>query len=252
MFAFLRRRRRHKLLQQPIPSAWRPLLEREVRYFSLLPPQAQDEQQHKMTVLLHEKAFEGCGGFEVTEPVRLTVAAYAALLLLNRETTFYPALHSILIYPDAFVAQHQVEDETGMVWETEEVEEGESWAAGSVLLSWKDVRRDKRKFDGRNVIIHEFAHQLYDTADFFSGDAAARAAWVRTFDEHFEKHANSVERGWRTFIDEYGAEDEAEFFSVVSEAFFEQPVKLRQRHPELYAALRSCYCQDPVKYFDQV
>jgi MtfA peptidase len=248
MFAFLRRRRREKLRRQPLPAHWHEVLTREMRLYPLLPDALQQQLLRITQILLAEKSFEGCGGFELTEAVRLTVAAHASLLLLNREINYYPLLHAILLYPDAFVARHVEEDEEGLVWEMEEEQEGESWSTGTVILSWRDVERDKRVLNGRNVLIHEFAHQLYDAGEFFLDDAGARDAWVRVFEQHFHKHVDAVERGRRTFLDEYGAEDEAEFFSVVSEAFFEQPRKLAERHPQLYDTLCACYAQDPRTY----
>lgn len=251
MFEFLRQRRREKLLRQPLPPHWREVLPREMRLFEKLPDSLQEELVHKTRVLMAEKSFEGCGGFELTEPVRLTVAAHAALLLLNRQTRYYPLLKTILIYPDAFIARHEEEDENGLVWEVDEEQEGQSWTLGAVVLSWKDVLRDKRVLNGRNVLIHEFAHQLYDGAEFFLGDASRRDEWVKVFEDHFTRHAQAVARGQQTFLDEYGAEDEAEFFSVASETFFEQPLRLRERHPQLYDALQLCYQQNPCSYFSR-
>jgi len=248
MFAFFRNRRREKLLQAPLPAHWHETLHREMRLYPCLPAAVQDQLQRKIQILLAEKTFEGCGGFALTEAARLTVAGYAGLLLLNRTTNYYPLLHAILLYPDAFYVQRDVEDEDGLVWEVEDEHEGESWSTGTVILSWKDVMRDKRVLNGRNVIIHEFAHQLYDAGEFFLDDAAARTAWAEVFERHFQHHVEAVQRGRKTFLDEYGAEDEAEFFSVVSECFFEQPRKLQERHPDLYASLCACYAQDPREY----
>lgn len=236
------------MLQEPLPPHWPEVLQREMRLFSRLPRALQEELLHKAQLLLAEKRFEACGGFEMTEAVQLSVLGHAALLLLNRETNFYPLLHAILIYPDSFFVHREVEGEDGLSWEVEEEEEGESWSTGAVVLSWKDVERDKRVLNGRNVLIHEFAHQLYDGNEFFLEQAQDREKWVGVFEEHYARHVQAVEQGRPTFLDEYGAEDEAEFFSVVSEVFFEQPQKLHTRHPALYEALSACYAQDPAAY----
>ena len=248
MFGFFRRRRREKLERQPLPEHWHGVLMQEMRLYRQLPAPLQEQLLRKVQILLAEKSFEGCGGFDLTESARLTVSAHAALLLLNRETNYYPLLHAILLYPDAFVVRRDMEDDDGLVWEVEQEQEGESWSTGTVILSWKDVQRDKRVLNGRNVLIHEFAHQLYDASEFFLDDARAQADWVQVFEQHYQKHVDAVERGRRTYLDEYGAEDEAEFFSVVSEAFFEQPQKMAERHPQLYATLCACYVQDPKGY----
>jgi len=246
---YLRRRKRAKLLAQPVPNELPRALERDVPYYPHLPPPLQGELQQKVRVFLNEKNFEGCGGFVMTDTVRVQVAAYACLLLLQRDTDFYPGLHAVLLYPEAFVPPMEFEDEHGLVSEMEEPEEGESWSVGTLLLSWEDMARDLETFNGRNVILHEFAHQLYDNGELTHGAAATRARWVEVFDRHYAAHERAVRRGAPTFIDEYGAEDPAEFFSVVTEQFFECPHEFREAHPELYGALRACYAQDPLSYF---
>ena len=53
-------------------------------------------------------------------------------------------------------------------------------------------------------------------------------------------------RGEETLIDPYGSEHPAEFFAVLSEAFFETPEVLRDEYPEVYDQLRRYYGQDPA------
>ena len=249
MFGFFKNRRRARLRAQPLPEFWRTILEERVPYYPLLPGPLRMELDGCIQILVQEKNFEGCGGLALTERMRLTVAAYAGLLLLRRETGYYPLLHSVLIYPGAFCVRRPEEDEFGIVDEEEEIQEGESWEVGAVILSWKDIQRDTRRFDGRNVILHEFAHQLFDAGELRLDDPVAQAEWTGVLEAHFDRHVRQVERRRKTFIDPYGAEDPSEFFAVITEAFFETPEDLREYHPELYEQLCLYYRQDPVAYF---
>jgi len=247
MFGFLKRRRRKRLKAEAPPPEWHGRLLRVMPYFKRLPADLQAELQQHMQVFLDEKQFEGCGGFVLDDDARLRISGYACLLLLNRRHDYFPLLKAVLVYPEPFVVRHHIEDESGVV-EEGAVHEGESWDLGTVILSWTDLEADIAQLDGRNVILHEFAHQIYDSGDLALGGAAAYEAFHKTLEEHYRAHVRSVERDRTTFLDAYGAEDPAEFFSVITEAFFEQPNRFQHRHPELYDALMSAYRQDPRCY----
>ena len=248
MLGYLRRRRRARLRALPVPEPWRAIMRRAVPLYERLPAERRAELEGHVQVLLAEKHWEGCGGLALTDEMRVTIAGTAALLLLGRETDYFPALRSILVYPDDFRVTVS-EEEGGIVSEREEVRHGESWHRGAVVLSWSDARGgaiDPR--DGYNVILHEFAHQL-DQAD---GEAdgvpplagrEAYAAWARAMAPEFERLRAAPALH---VLDPYGAEDAAEFFAVATEAFFERPAALAERHAALYAALRDCYRLDPA------
>ena len=207
-----------------------------------------------MQVLLAEKSFEGCGGLALDDEHRVTIAAYGALLLLNRDTDYYPRLESVLIYPSAFLApvRHPVGAVAAL--ETEEERLGESSSAGALVLSWEDVLADIEDPDaGMNVAIHEFAHQLDEEDPTGEGVPALRSraeykAWHEVFSREYEAHCDDVERGRPTLLDEYAAESPAEFFAVASEVFFLLPLDLRMRHPDLYRRLADFYRQDPARW----
>jgi Mlc titration factor MtfA (ptsG expression regulator) len=249
MLTWFKNRRREKLLARPFPASWQTALEEQVPYYHKLPPGERDLLRRYMQVFLAEKNFEGCGGLDLTHRERIVIAAYACLLILHRDNDFYSGLYSILVYPAAFIPKRYDPESMAFEEDEEDLHEGESWGAGTVVLSWEDVTMDAEHFDGRNVVLHEFAHQLYDNADHILPGAEASAQWMAVFEKHFEAHVSAVDRGLRTFLDDYGAEDDAEFFSVATEAFFERPVRFRTRHPELYAAFKQYYGQDPAAYF---
>lgn len=252
MFAFLKKRRWARLRSQPFPEAWDAALRQQAPYYTRLPDAPRAALQGHIQVFLAEKQFEGCGGLALTEPMRLIVAAHACLLLLGygAVTHYYPGLHSILVYPDAFrVNPREHETFGGVVLEEGEELEGESWDLGAVILSWRDIQRDTRAFNGRNIIFHEFAHQLYDHGGLTWPNRADADAWTKGFMAHYEAHCAAVARGRSLFFDEYGAEDPGEFFAVITEAFFERPAAFQRRHAELYEAMAGAYRQHPLRYF---
>lgn len=246
-----RNRRRKKLAAQPFPPEWLAILERNVPLYARLPEADREELKRHMLVFLAEKRFEGCGGLEITDEIRVTVAAHACLLLLHRKTDYYPGLTCVLVYPDAFVVpdvHHFVGD---MVLESDDVRLGESWHHGSVVLSWADVREDAGARDGQNVALHEFAHQLDSSGGRGDSTPVLRDpesfdAWARALGADFDRFRRAVQRKRPEVLDEYGATDPAEFFAVATESFFETPVQLRRVYPRLYEELKKFYQQDPA------
>ena len=203
-------------------------------------------------IFLVEKRFEGCGGLEITDEVRVTIAAQACILLLHRETDDYPNLTSILVYPTTYVVREGRRTAEGLVAEGPQARLGESWARDVVVLAWDSVLSGAADIhDGHNVVLHEFAHQL-DQEDGTGDGAPALSrrsmyvAWARVLGHDFDQLVSDVAHHHRTLIDRYGATNPAEFFAVVTETFFEKPRELRARHPELYTLLKEFYRQDPA------
>lgn len=246
MFGFFQRRRRGALLGEPTLATWPPLLARVSPLFRRLPEDLRDTLFGHTRVFLSEKHFEGCNGLELTDEMRVILAAHACLPMLGRDFDYYPYLQTVLVYPEAFVVEHEREDEFGFVDAEPDVLEGESWDSGAVIFSWEDVETDLAHLDGRNVIVHEMAHQIHDHEGLHLEDAASTEWFHGALVQAYEEHVRSVEQGKRTFIDPYGAEDPAEFFSVISEAFYEEPRGLRHRHEALYEGLQRFYGVDPA------
>jgi Mlc titration factor MtfA (ptsG expression regulator) len=256
LFGSLKRYRRRKLRARPIPPEWRSILKHYFTAFQRLRPEDQRELLGHVQVFLAEKQFEGCGGLKLTDEIRLTIAAQACLLLLHRETDYYPQLSTILVYPSTYVA-HGERHVEGPIWETggQHLLGHTQHRLGTIVLAWDAVRHGAiNPTDGRNVTLHEFAHQL-DFEDYATNGAPVLATrdesreWVRIMTREFNALRVADETGTPTLLDTYGAANPAEFFAVVTEAFFERPLALRARHPELYAALQRFYCQDPARYF---
>jgi hypothetical protein len=251
MFGF-RRRKRNKLRAQPLSDTAWALIDRNVPYIRELSPADREELAGIVQILLAEKYFEGCGGLEMTEEIRLTIAAQAAVLLLHRDTDFYPTLRSILVYPAAYIAASRDVQPDGTVIEGPQARLGESWFRGSLVLSWTDVIHGARDpHDGQNVVFHEFAHQLDGESGAMDGAPALGAAtryqaWARVLGAEYKQLLADVHAGQRSLIDRYGATNPSEFFAVITELFFEHPVALQREHPALYEQLLSFYRQDPA------
>ena len=148
-------------MQKTFPAEWLSIIERYVPYYRCLPPAEQSELHGLIHVFLNEKQFERCGGLEISDEIRVTIAAQACMLLLGRKTDFYPTLRSILVYPHVYIAPVTRVDADLLVTEGLESRFGESWSHGYVILSWDDVLKGASDIqDGHNLVFHEFAHHL--------------------------------------------------------------------------------------------
>lgn len=255
VFGFLTARRRARLRAQPVPREWRQVAERNLPFFSRLSPADQAELLGHVQVFLAEKHFEGCGGLELTDEIRVTIAAQACLLLLHRETDYYPRLRSILVYPSGYTAHEEFHVDGGIWSEGPEDRLGHTEEhLRALVLAWDSARHGALDpTDGENLVLHEFAHQLDFEDASTNGTPALEShaeylAWGRVMSEEFEALRSAEEAGEATLLDQYGAENPAEFFAVVTEAFFERPHALRRRHPALYERLASFYRQDPTGF----
>lgn len=241
--------------RREFPVEWETILKRNFPLLDDLPSADRTELHKHIQVFLAEKHFEGCAGLEITDEMRVTIAAQACILLLHRKTDCYPALQSILVYPHAYFAEHHERDGSGVVTESIENRLGEAWPHGSVVLSWDNVRNDATDIrDGHNVVFHEFAHQL-DFEDGRKADGSVvmprrsmYTAWARILGSEFRQLRRDAERGLPTVLDQYGTKDPAEFFAVATEAFFTKPAALKNKHPALYDELKLYYQQDPAEW----
>ncbi len=253
MFDFLfKKKRREELRSTPLPDAHRAIIAKNVPYAQRLSDADRDELYGHVQVFLAEKSFEGCGGLELTDEIRVTIAAQACVLLLHRETDYYPELDSILVYPHAYVAKGTRVGLGNVMIEKEEARLGESWTRGTIVLAWDAVQSGASNIhDGHNVVLHEFAHQLdaEDGAMDGAPDLGKRAlytGWAHVLGAEYSELTELCAAHRRSDLDAYAATNPAEFFAVVTETFFEKGAALKRRHPELYAALAQFYKQDPA------
>lgn len=249
---FFRKWRRKILSQKAFPLPWLSIISTNCAIYRKLSAPDKEELHRHIFILLAEKNFVGCADLEITDEIKLTIAAYACVLLLHRKTDYFPGLRSILVYPAAYVAKETRHLPGGIVEEGYDVRLGESWPNGSVVLSWDDVKRDAADLRfGRNVVLHEFAHQL--DSSFGRGDSSAVlehpsafAKWAKVLYKNYVKLQKDIDVHKPTLLGPYAAQDPAEFFAVATENFFTRPQQLQNSYPDLYRELKNFYHQDPV------
>jgi Mlc titration factor MtfA (ptsG expression regulator) len=256
MFDWWHERKRAEILETPFPAEWLAPLERNVAHYARLNEEEQARLRDLTQVLIAEKTWEGCGGLTLTDEMKVTIAAQACLLVLELPHRMYRDVESILVYPSA--VQRPAREDGVFVRSPDLVAKGpvallgEAHQGGPVVLAWDRALRDaKRPQDGHNLVYHEFAHKL----DMLDGsadgtpplqDRAALARWAKACEEGFLQLRKQTARGEHSLLDSYGATNEAEFFAVATEHFFDRPKSLREQMPELYEVLKSFYLQDPA------
>ncbi|WP_445425515.1 M90 family metallopeptidase [Alishewanella sp. HL-SH06] len=245
---------RQRIRARPFPEPWRQILKKRLPYYRALPTDLQLQLKKHIQVFIAEKDFVGCAGLTVTDEMRVTIAAQACLLLLNRPNHYFPQLRSILIYPAAFIVANAQQDAAGLVSEQRRILSGESWQQGRVILSWQDTLAGAANpKDGHNVVIHEFAHQLDQEHGNAQGAPLLQRSrdyqqWSQVMQQAFDQLRWQLQQGQPVLIDPYAATNPAEFFAVLSEVFFEQAAELAQQHPALYQQLSYFYRLDPLSW----
>jgi MtfA peptidase len=245
--------RRSRILREGLLSeeAWKWLLQ-DHPILDGMEEEERSRLRRMATIFLHEKSFEGAEGLELTPVIREVISVQACLPILCLGMEWYDNWKAIVVLPDVFIEEHSELDSAGVAHEWQEDNSGESWDSGPVVLSWKDVEASGWG-DGYNVVIHEAAHRL----DLLDGEVNGRPAlhddmspreWLEVFSRAFgdlSRRASGKRRRLR--IDPYAVEDDAEFFAVTSEYFFEQPEVLKSEYPDVYRLLRAFYRQDPAR-----
>lgn len=247
------RKRRARLRARPFPPAWSRILQRRVPLAARLPAPLRPRLQQLIQVFIAEKPFIGCGGQVVDDEVRVTIAAHACLLLLGQPgDACYPPLRQVLVYPAAFVVPRRQWLPGGVLDVQAQALAGESWGQGQVILAWSEVLAGAQGAgDGRNVVLHEFAHQIDQDGGEADGqpwraDAASRARFAAVMDAAFTRLQQQPSQA----IDPYGASAPAEYFAVATEAFFERPEALAAEAPQVYGELARLYRLDPAAWQD--
>jgi len=240
--------KRKGLAARPFAPEWEKIIETNVPLYKRLPDSLKEQLHGLIHIFLDEKSFKGCGGLELNDEIKVTIAAQASMLLLNRKTSYFRKLRTILVYPHTYVAR--AASSTGVVGPSARL--GESWQNGPVVLAWDSVQGGARNItDGKNVVLHEFSHQL-DQEDGAADGApileqrTSYVAWARVLSEEYE--ALRKKRRGKPVMNKYGATNPAEFFAVATETFFEKAKQMKKKHPELYDELRDYYKLDPLEW----
>lgn len=240
-------RRRRTLARHRIDDAlWRAVLSRLPFLRGLSADEAR--RLRALAILfLAEKQLSGARGLVLDDAMRLSIAVQACLPILELGIERYDGWSEVIVYPGDFRVPISETDDHGVVHEFDDERAGESWPGGPVVLSWDAAAYAT----DMSVVIHEFAHKLDMANGAADGMPPLHAgmdprAWAETFRVAYEGFCDAVDRGKDTWLDPYAAEAPAEFFAVISEAFFEAPNETRRRYPDVYTQLRQFYRQDPA------
>ncbi len=251
-FSFGRRRRRRAIAEKPFPASWDETLRRGVLQVGWLNGEERETTRRWIAVFLAEKRFEGCGGFVVTDEVRLGIAGQAAIVTLGLGLEWFDSLRSVLVYPGDYLVPRTTPLDGGGELAWHEARIGETWTGGSMALSWTGVVAGARLRDGpRSVVMHECAH-LFDALD---GDidgipplvGVDRGRWLDGMAGARARFEMALDDGRSTAFDDYAAESQAEFFAVASECFFQDPHRLARHDADLYDLLKTAWRQDPKR-----
>ncbi len=249
-FPWTKKYRRRRLLAAPFPAEWLAYLHRNVALYWMLTEPEQQRLRDDLRIFIAEKKWEGCGGLTITDETKVTVAAQACLLLLGIEHDYFEMVQSVLVYPKTYYASRELLDEEGLIDQHDRVRLGEAWYRGPVVLTWDTVLRESRDpSEGSNLVLHEFAHQLDFLDGWTNGTPLLKTheqceQWRRVMTREHHRLIRDCRKGRPTVLDPYGASNPWEFFAVATECFFTQPVRLQERHPQLYQILREYYNQD--------
>lgn len=239
MFGLFTKMRRRRLSERPLPAAWPALLSENVPFSRHLEGELRDEFLTLLKIFVWEKQWIGAKGMEITDEVKVTIGAAAVRLVLHIGLEPYDRLTEIVVYPYSY--RH--EDTDGAVL-------GEAHVWGTVVLSWPDVIAGLRNpHDGHDTATHEFAHVLDIAAGAFNGTPELRSRedyrpWAQVLEKHYRRLRRS-DRNELKVLRPYGATNEAEFFAVATEAFFEKPRQMKKRLPDLFEELHELYQLDP-------
>lgn len=226
-------------------------------------PHLDDEARAALEAMVQRivltKRWEAAYGFEITEAMRVVIAAHAALLVLYLPDGDEPyrSITSIVVHPTTIT----VHDEAlapltagvpGLVAAGPVYLDGEAEHRGAVFLSWDAVDHESvHPEGGEHVVYHEFAHRL-DMVDHLSDgmpvidDPAARRRWHEVCTAEFDALQHSPDP--HRLLRDYAGTDPAEFFAVATEVFFTRGAALRDHKPELYEVLADFYGQDPAAW----
>lgn len=242
MFNWYKRWQQRRYVARPLPASWIAHLERHVPFYRELSDEWKKPFHEKLKIFFWDKYFIGAGGMEITEEVQVVISAVATRLVLYLDMSYYDRLTEIIVYPSHYKHPSQEDGYT--------LGEAHDW--GTVVLSWDAVLNGlKNVQDGQDTATHEFAHVLDRDGGRFNGTPRLREEqsykeWASVMSEHYLK-LKDYSPSQRKVLDVYGALNEAEFFAVATESFFEKPQQMQERLPDLYAELHQFYGWDPAQ-----
>lgn len=261
MFGWLRARRRRRWLAEPFPLTWEATLRQHVKQAERMPVELAAKWRQRIQVFVRETSWEGCRGLEVTDDVRVVIAAYATLLVLGFDDEWLSCVKHVLVHPTPYQGRRarigvegvnysqgdwmqQLEDDV------EDEHLGEAWfEGGTVIIVWSEVPTAEHIVTpGTNVVLHEFAHVLHELlSNWFPIARTDRdEPWLEAFQNEYDRQVRDSDRNRRSLLDDYAAESPEEFFCVAAECFWERPAHMQSQSPMLFRLLKQCFRIDPT------
>lgn len=256
MWNWFRNNRRKKILATPFPREWEKYIQNHIPYYQHFNNVEKKRLQNLVQIFVADKHWVGCNDLALTDEIRVVIAAQACLLVLALPDDYYRRVKSIYIYPSTVLVPERPKG----FFEVSKTPTrgpmpiaGQAHYRGPVILVWDAVKREARDPEqGHNVVYHEFAHKL----DMLDGKADGTPPlttreeyqrWMEICSREYLELSHRIEHGEPAFLDSYAATNEAEFFAVATENFFNKPEEFKYHHPELYQVLRGFYRQDPAQ-----
>ena len=240
IFFFLSRKvwYRRRILLSPFPASWSVILNRDVRFYKTLGEEEKRSFEKRIQVFISEKRITGIET-EIDDKTRVLIGASAIIPVFMFPQWEYDGLGEILVYPQDFTDDYEFREKGDL--------QGMYHPEGNTMIISKPslYRGFMNNNDGTNVGIHEFMHRIDGADGIIDGipsllmEESLQVEWKKVMDIEIER----IERG-RSDIDPYAATDEAEFFAVAGEYFFERPAELERKHPELYRILKRIFRLD--------
>ena len=235
---------------------WRALLQQQWFHWRLLDDDERALVENAAVELLQHTGWEAARGFELTDEMRMLIAAQAGLLTIGLDDPDpYYRVGPVIVYPTGVVRTGERGGPVDGVATDEPLHIlGEAHYRGPMIIAFDTaVHEARHPRIGQNVVYHEFAHQLDMRDGIIDGtpplpDDHAIQRWIEVCTPRYEAVLEGTDDG---LLDEYAGEDAAEFFAVATEAFFNRPKAMRQQDPELYEVLDGYYRQDPASREDR-
>ncbi len=245
---------RKRIAHIPFPRTYLKILE-HIPHYKALPEPLKTKLHRSILYFIQTKEFLAVG-MELTDEMRVVIAFYACLMQLRLDEGCYPSLRTIVIYPHDVIAK-EVRADGGIYTKERFILEGQS-SGGTVVIAWNEARREAYHPRRHNVIVHELAHELDAQEGAFDGTPplppGRYQAWAEVVYPTYKRLKGAIQKG--RYLDKYAllgryaATNEAEFFAVVSELFFERPQTLKKHFPDLYRELESFYRLDTAQLFE--
>ncbi|TWT89805.1 Protein MtfA [Pseudobythopirellula maris] len=255
--SWFKKRRRERVASAGLDEEWRDRAHQLCWQYPRLDPVEQRRLEELAAVFIAEKKWEGCGGFEVDDVVKQTIASQVALMTLGFDDEHFDSTMSVLVYPDAYVARDYLAVDDHSVLEFDTARLGEAWRRGPVVLSWPNVEAAGRgPNSGISLVHHEFAHQLDNLSDEANGlppmpSHEAARSWLTTSRNARKRLSRELRSGVDAPLDEYATTNATEFFAVATEAFFQTPRLLKRWDGELFTQFVGFFRQDPMRWADR-